>query len=371
MIKSEEHLRSLTDAFHAAALGTGSWYEALDGLAKATGSSTGELIGIGLNTIEFNVMTNVDMVSFNRDFLASGGHDPSWNIRVRAGMSAPILKALAESDFISPSEHKRDPHYQEFSRRWDFLYTCLATLDRNENGVVGLAVLRSEREGHITDAQRQVFATLAPFVRSAVLTQKALEGQGTAVLAGAMEALSMPAFVCDRHQRVRALTPTAEALLERRCGLRLKSQQLRAERDADAASLEQAIRIAVDHANPRRPLLQTVVVRSCNEAHQPLALEVIALPTPRHGIAFEPRVLVVVRGSGGSAQRKAEVLRSVFSLTSAEAEIALLLTKGNTPETIANVRGVSVGTVRVQIKSILAKLGVARQIELVARLNQL
>jgi DNA-binding CsgD family transcriptional regulator len=57
-------------------------------------------------------------------------------------------------------------------------------------------------------------------------------------------------------------------------------------------------------------------------------------------------------------------------MTSAETDIALQLSEGKSAEAIAENRGVSVGTVRAQIKALLAKAGLSRQIELVARLNQ-
>ena len=50
--------------------------------------------------------------------------------------------------------------------------------------------------------------------------------------------------------------------------------------------------------------------------------------------------------------------------------IALQLAQGKTTETIAQERKVVVGTVRAQIKSLLSKLGVNRQVELVATLNE-
>jgi DNA-binding CsgD family transcriptional regulator len=62
-------------------------------------------------------------------------------------------------------------------------------------------------------------------------------------------------------------------------------------------------------------------------------------------------------------------VRAAYELTAAEAEIAIQLAKGRNAEAIAAHRRVALSTVRVQIKRILAKLGVKSQIELVARLN--
>ena len=47
------------------------------------------------------------------------------------------------------------------------------------------------------------------------------------------------------------------------------------------------------------------------------------------------------------------------------------MAQGHTAESIAATRSVAIATVRAQIKSILAKFGLTRQIELVAQLGQL
>ena len=55
----------------------------------------------------------------------------------------------------------------------------------------------------------------------------------------------------------------------------------------------------------------------------------------------------------------------------AETQITEYLVEGQSAEFIATKRGVSVETVRTQIKAIMAKLGVSRQVELVVRLGEL
>jgi len=61
-------------------------------------------------------------------------------------------------------------------------------------------------------------------------------------------------------------------------------------------------------------------------------------------------------------------LRSRFSLTPAEAQIALGIADGETLAAIAEARHVSVSTARGQLKSVFAKTGTHRQAELIALL---
>jgi DNA-binding CsgD family transcriptional regulator len=372
MIRDDEHWLAVTDAFHSAALEGKGWYAALGGLAEATGSRSGQLISVGVDSaVPLNILTNIDPAS-QKAFAEARGGDPAINPRVGAGWKSPILKVMAESDFMTPEEHKRNPHYREFLRPWDIPYICLATLERQASALIGLAVLRTRKQGHIEPEERRVFASIAPHVRAAVRTHIALEGQGDALLTGAMEALSIPAFVCDHLGLVRKLTPAAEMLVSSGCGLQLKLGRLQAAHPVDAKALSDALdAAAIDRDRVGAPFARTLVVRKAEKHPTPLVLDVIALPNRRFEFTFAPRLLILVRGAANHDQRRSAILKSVYGMTAAETEIALQLSQGKTPEAIAHHRNVGIGTVRAQIKALLAKAGINRQIELVARLSQI
>lgn len=372
MIRSDEQWLELADAFHTAALDGRRWYGALDRLAKATGSENGQLIGIGPNwNVSLDIITNIDP-EFHKEFEEIGGGDPNINPRVKAGCEAPILQVRAEADFITPEEYKRHPHYQEFACPRNVPYICLATLDRTSDSLTGLAVIRTHAQGHIQDREKRLFASIAPHVRASVRTHLALQGQGEALLTGALEALSIAAFVCDGSGSVRRLTPAAEKLVASDSALQLRQGRLSAASSLDAKALNDALLAATfDRGTVGAPFLRTVLVRKTERDLAPLVLDVIGLPTREFELTFVPRVLVVVRGADAGDERRAAVLQTVYGMTPAETDIALQLSAGKTPEAIAENRGVSVGTVRAQIKGLLAKAGLSRQIELVARLSRL
>ena len=117
------------------------------------------------------------------------------------------------------------------------------------------------------------------------------------------------------------------------------------------------------------PPLRTLLVS--RDAELPLVLDVVPLPQRPHGFGYDPRALVVVRGTDRAPEHAKQLLRTAFRLTEAEAEVAMLLADGLLPEAIAASRGVSLGTVRTQIKAMHAKLGVHRRGELIAYLHRL
>jgi DNA-binding CsgD family transcriptional regulator len=350
----DEDWLSIADSFQAAAVAGEGWYGALADFAKATGSQHGQLVCMADDHDSLNLLTDVDP-ELPRAFLAAGGTDPGVNPRRRAGLARPPLTIISESDFITPDAVRRDVHYQEFAVPWDVPYICLTTLEQRKGLLVGLAVIRNRRQGHIDDAGKRLFASLAPHVRAAVRTSLAFGN------------LSTQAFVCDAAGGVKRLTAAAEALCASGGALTLRQGKLGAQRVADDAALAAAIHAA---ASPRAgAAAQSLVVRGAKPDSALLTLDVQPLPRQRLVLRFEARVLVVVRMPANDDQRRTTVLRENFGLTPAEIEIALALARGMKAAAIAHARSVSVGTVRVQIKSLLAKAGVNRQVELVARLN--
>lgn len=364
----DEDWLALADSFHAAALEGEGWYEALAGLAQATGSQHGQLVCMTDRGDSLNLLTNVEP-TLPRAFVEAGGTDPLVNPRRRAGLAHPPLTIIAEADFITPDDVKRDLHYQEFAVPWDVPYICLTTLERRRDLLVGLSVIRTRRQGHIEDAGRKLFSSLAPHVRAAVRTSMAIGNQRAALLADTFGKLGMAAFICDQAANVLRLTPSAEKLCEPGTGLQLRRGKLGASRPAEQAALEAAIRIISDRKAGTEP--QTVIVHTGDDEIAPLTLDVMPLPRQRLELRFDARALLVVRSETGDEQRRATVLRNNFGFTPAETEIALALARGMKADAIAKDRGVSVGTVRVQIKSLLAKAGVNRQVELVARITRI
>jgi DNA-binding CsgD family transcriptional regulator len=294
------------------------------------------------------------------------------NPRVKVAHRAPPFKVIADFDVITPEEARRDPFYQEVLRQWEIPFIGFTNLQKQAGRFMALAAIRSPREGHISDEQREIFAALAPHIRSAVRTQMAIEGHGAAVLTGAMDALTIPVFVCDRTGRVGSLTQAAETLVTAGRGLQLKAGRLQACEPEEAKALNGAIEAAVIwRAQPGPPSLRTVVVRGRDHTSAPLVLDVFPLPTQPYQFSFAPRVLVVARGPRGSKPRRTAILQATYALTSAETQISEYLAEGQSAEFIAAKRGVAVETVRTQIKAIMAKLGVCRQVELLLRLGEL
>ncbi|MFE8073288.1 LuxR C-terminal-related transcriptional regulator [Marinobacteraceae bacterium S3BR75-40.1] len=372
MIRDDVDFLALTDAFYSAAVEGNGWQEALQALADASDSRSGQLLGIGHDwLLPFNVVTEpnseaLDVVEH------AGGHDPAFNPRVAAGMAAPLLEVLTEADFITPEEHKTNIHYRELGWPFDYPFSCLASLERFNGLTVGLTILRSAKQGLPSAEQKAVVSATVPHIRAAVRMQLSLESRGEKLLTGAMEALSIAAFVCDHKGSVRSLSEEAEDLVSEGGALQLKLGCLTSRQHETARALHSAItQAALAPSAKHAPALNTIVIPPENLDQRPTVLDVMPLPARDFEFLFQPKVLVIARGLRRSHDQKLSILQLAYGLTKAESSIAVTLSQGFPIEAIATARGVSVGTVRVQVKTIMSKLGVSKQIELVALVNDL
>lgn len=370
-MQDQEQWLAAADRFAAAAFDSSLWNDAIASMAQLCGFRVGQLIGIGSEAaIPFNFMSNFDPAAI-AEFAEIGGGDPAFNPRVRAGLKAPLMKSLAEGDFVTRDEFEKGEYYTSFCRRHDVPWGCVMPMLREGRDLVGLAIFRGMREGHITDAERTRFEALALHARAAVNTQKLLEEQAALMLKGALDALTLAVFVCNRLGIVRAITEEADRVLSRGSFLRVRQGQLRTAHAAENVKLAEAIHLAA--ANMATPNgagpFSTVVVRDCDG--RATALDVVPLPRRNNVFGHEPRALVVVRTRMRDDARTLALLQMAYRLTLAEAQVAMQLADGESPERIALRRGVAISTVRVQIRTIFVKFGVRRQSELVARLSHL
>jgi DNA-binding CsgD family transcriptional regulator len=77
-------------------------------------------------------------------------------------------------------------------------------------------------------------------------------------------------------------------------------------------------------------------------------------------------VLVTLRAPLAASHVPARRLAEALHLTTAEAEVVMLLAQGHSRQTVAQMRKVSVQTVVAQLRTIFQKCGVNREAELVA-----
>lgn len=361
MLRNDEHFESTVELFRHAALGQAPWDDAMAGLAGACHGVSCNLVGVGDGRLQFFWANDLDPTMW--DDLGDVMNSEVLNPRLALGGQARPFHRVEGIDFASDEWVRRFPVYGEVCRKYDLGFGSLMNLKKTERDYLGVGILRNQKQGHGSQADADALSILAPHVADSVKLQRMVEDQGSLLACGALEAVGAAAFLCDAWGRVRNLTPAAELLVGSQGPLILKAGYLGC-RSADCDKvLGEAVARASRHQTSR---VQTLVLKQ--EWVDPLVLDVAPLPVFSGPVGFTPRAIVTVRMP--RVPRETDVLMRIFGLTHAEADVSTALALGEPREAIAASRGVSLETIRTQLKGIFIKLGVSREAEMIAKIYQ-
>jgi DNA-binding CsgD family transcriptional regulator len=270
--------------------------------------------------------------------------------------------------------------WNEYYHKLDIYHMCCSPLWRSSDSIVGLVLLRSFRDGAVSDDERRLFSSVASKWRDAALTAQSLKADGARVLAGALEGLSIYAVILDAFGRCAHVSPAAESLLSGDSVLAVRMNRLRRGKASQAtADCQRAGRLIAIDAD-LQPCIDCVIrsevdggphSRNCSivvkaPSGDSAQLRISSIPRDRHDIPFSAAAIVVI--DPPVAPSSDELLTDVAAaLTQAELEVAREMLNGRRPAEIATRRGVSVETIRSQIKRIYAKLEVSGLVEFMAK----
>jgi DNA-binding CsgD family transcriptional regulator len=178
-------------------------------------------------------------------------------------------------------------------------------------------------------------------------------------------------FVVQADGTVQHLNAAAKSLLRNSEGLIFDNNHLAATDPHTNHIMGKLFReLMLLPASPfaNRPTRVLAIPRSAEK--RPLQAIVMPFPAPQKHNSSAVLLLLVSDPEKKSVVPD-EVLRALYGLTPAEAEIANGLLTGHSPKTISKHRHVSVTTIRQQIKSMLQKTGTTRQSDMIRLLMAL
>lgn len=341
--------------FQEAALNPALWMDALQDLADATGSARGQLIGIGRrDAVPFNWVNDFSQRALD-DFVRIGGAQPTVNYRIAADTQIRLGEIAHEGNYAQARASLRSDVYLDFCRDYDIPNGCQTALLAEEGALIGLALLRTERDGTTSEEQRAVFAEAAGAARCAVRLQLAIEDQAHALARGSLDVALGCHLLLDHAGRVRTMTASAEALIARGAPLSLIDGRLA----SPDPRHDRALSLAVARVLHGATQAQVALGRG-------LFLDLFALGRREWTLGFAPQIIAVVRDR--TAEQRAQVAAAgvLFGLSPAECEIATMLTEGMTRDAISTARHTTAETTKSQIRSIYQKVGCTREAELAA-----
>lgn len=344
----------------------GDWANALGLLARAVGGW-----GCHLNSISAHkgLLTSVAggiPEELIREFVAAGGTNPKVNVRVRAMYSAAPMRVTTEADFAIAREWTKTRYYREFAAQIDAPYSAMVKLKKDYDEISCISVLRSSGQGLATAQDKALFARIAPSIRDALRIQAALDRRALRLAAGSWDSTRAPAFYCNPHLKVLAMSRAGERLAEKGELLAVKRNHLRLAADRDHRQLARAVAAASRHFID--DVSDWTFEAADRGGNRPPRFIVSPISPERSETFMSSGALILVLGQPENSS--AEGARPI-RLTAAEQDIALQLLAGTKTSCIAEARGVSLLTIQTQIKVMHQKLGVTHRAELLAQLHRI
>jgi len=352
------------DLIYGAALEPARWHEALVEASGLVGAGCFHLCGWNTETAtdELGVIMSPHWQPALQSYVAHyAADDPRTRVMARVG----------DEQMVVCSEHfderfvNRSALWQDHLIPWGLRYTMGATLGVQGATRVILGLMRDRAAGPFSAEEVAHGRRLLPHLRRACsLMLRTWEGADRQHLGAiALEHTHLGLLLLAGDGQLLHANGRAESLLRGQALLRLQSGRLRATDPQADARLQAAVKAVVAGAAPRHVMLR---VPGGDTAW------VTVMRPPADPAAMSPasRVLCLV-AAGGRRLAPVEQLVEAFGLSPAEARVARDLTQGGTLDDCARAAGLSRNTVKSQLASVLAKMGLSNQRELIRLMAKL
>lgn len=268
-------------------------------------------------------------------------------------------EVIGLDDLVGEEVFANSIMYNEFIRAMgDDTFRCMGAILDTPFGMGALGIHRGRGQKPFelrrVAEMNQFAASLRRMmaIRGELITRRADQD----ATRSSFDSLDLAILQVDSEGRLLDGNALATELLRDACGLSVRKGHVHAQGQR-GPELKKAIARATDRAAPEASLLTVSA-----EGGVTLGLTVSPLRVP----GARARALILIKPPFGRQTDLDKSLMRRFGLSRAEAQVSISLAEGLSPSDIAVRRQVAEGTVRIQLKTIMAKLGCRRQAQIAA-----
>lgn len=289
-MNNDAGLRNAELAILNAPFEEGGWQKALVGIAEQTGSSVAQLLGIGGPLLlPLNVLSGE--LADRYGHLANPVLHGSCNWRI-GSTHRPMAIAFEDHYSAYRAEHCT-ADYDDAVSDLDIPFGCQAALLLDSNNLLGIALLRSKRDGRCTEEILSDFSVLCRQMERAVRVQFALDGDAGMLMVHGTAGISGATILINRHGSVCATSDAAEAILGKGDPLLRSGSAIRIRDRHEDRCFQQALARLLAADGERGPVLHEArVTRADGRSSRLFA---VRLPRCEHGLGFEPNIAVTIK----------------------------------------------------------------------------
>jgi DNA-binding CsgD family transcriptional regulator len=296
---------------------------------------------------------------------------------IPAFQKSPVGRPLTDLQLVPWSESIKSEFFNDFLARSGFGGGTAMKLLHDEQRFFQLTIdfdyrLRETME----PLHQQIIQSVAPHLHHSFTTMRRLGNQrfNRSTVDSIMNRIPAMAFVLDRRQKIMAVNQAGADALRSADVVTAKQKRIN--------FLDHAAQKFIDQSMERlgANLLDGLELSHVAKGHLGRSLVMLCPLPPEHEAADRPFhladhsapfVLLTLTDLDKRVAADITAIGRLFKLTAAESKLASSLLAGQDLREFAETQGVSIHTARNQLKSIFAKTGTTRQVELALVLNRI
>lgn len=332
------------------------WPEVLEGI-----SAVADAVGTALLTADSQNMKWISTESVRglaETWLAEGWHLRNERMpRLLERQHAGFLRA---EDVFTAEELEASTEMREFWRARGMGGGLGTAISVPSGDTLVFSIEREHAKGPPDLESVERLDALRPHLARAALLSARLGLERAKAAADVLATVGLPAAILGRGGRLLATNDRLEPyILSVIRDLRERLSFAAQDPDRLFASALQRLR----HVGPAAGSVASIPLPA-EEGRPPLIFHLLPVRGAGHDIFTQAEAVLIVTPVEPRKVPTAQVLGGLFDLTPAEARVARHIGEGKTTEAIAQQLGVSVETVRTQVRAILQKTGMTRRIDL-------
>ncbi|HUR89281.1 MAG TPA: hypothetical protein VMZ74_09370 [Ramlibacter sp.] len=370
--RAEFRFAELVGDVYAAGLDATRWPDVLARMSSMVDSAAGTIFihdfDDGSANLECSGGNVAAFLGFDESALVSyatyyGGR----NVWIAAEDALPPGSAVTSSMLFPESRLKGTEFYCDWLKPQDFFYSLGSVVVKEQTRAVKLSFLRSERDGAYGSDDLQLMRQLMPHLQSSVATHRKLfrlESLAAGAI-GALDSLRNGVILLNPEGRVLHANVAAERIAKNSGAIRLGAGGAIGGATTSASDkLKALIRQAVLTGTGRGVAPGGSLRLPGNEGGH-LSVFITPLPAKLTPFGRGAAAALFCADADAVVGGLSVALQTVYQMTAAEAALTEALVNGLSLAQYAEQRGVTLNTVRTQLKDAAAKAGAKRQVDLV------
>lgn len=364
------HVEDLIGGIYESALDWSLWPRTLERLCNAL-----DCAGVNLFLADPRNGTAIEWASHELDgdrLVEYAEHLAPIDPRMRHALRHREIAVCFDYQHMTESEIDRSEYYAWCQAENQLRYYMGSALDIDPHARLGIAFLRTRRQGHVERPQVELLSRLVPHFRRAVQVSRRLAAarRDTASYLNALDLLPQAVVLIGGRGDVLHVNRAAGAILGQNDGLLIVRRQLVAALPSETAALARLIAEASRTGSGQSDHPGGAVLVSRPSMRRPFAILVAPLlvrdwTRMTGGISDPPAAVVFLGDPEPECEQPGEALSRLYGLTPAEARLCLALLALTNLKDAADRCGLTQGTARQYLKSVFQKTGTRNQLELI------